>query len=135
MSRKEIKRVRTDLLELLRSLQDVSSTPGVSKIDVGDGFKESFHAFVQTFIPRGEVLLKRLDKVLTSLPKEVRPKEKVKMPQKKEKLSQRLLALIHQINPRETEYVYTRGSKTYNSRQECARILKEIRKMEREAKK
>ena len=130
--RKDVKRLRTELVEFLKNLQDTASTPGVSKIDVGDGFKESFHSFVHTFLPRGELLLKRIDKVLTSLPKEVRPKEKVKMPPKKEKASQRLLALIHQLNPKETEYVYTRGSKTYNSRQECAKLLKEVRKMERE---
>ena len=56
------------------------------------------------------------------------------MPPKKEKVSQRLLSLIHQINPKETEFVYTRGSKTYNSRQECARILKEVRRLERQEK-
>jgi hypothetical protein len=76
-------------------------------------------------------MLKKLDSMIDQLPKTPREKRKIELKEKPKKLSQRVLLLSKVLNPNEMIMIWTPGRKQLNSRTELAKILLEVRKMER----
>ena len=133
--KKIVKDLRGRLYKLLKELEEVSTDPQVRSIALTDsGWQESASSIIMAFIPRGELLIKKIDAIIAKLPKQKRGKRLVTVDVKPKKLSQRLLLLSKLTNPQELEVVWSSGRKQISSRTELAKILREIRKLERTKK-
>jgi hypothetical protein len=128
--KKRVKDIRSRLLEISQELEEIASTPKLSSMPING---EKFSMVVHSFSLKVSYMAKCLNEAIFKLPAE--PKEVVKLSARlknKPKTSQNLLQLIKIINPKEIEFNYIQSGRKVNSRTECAKILKEVRKLERE---
>jgi len=75
--KQEIKEIRKLLYQVVNRLDKISPALGSIKIKEDD-FTESGKAIIESWIPRGQFMIKKLDKIINLLPKE--PKKRTIKP-------------------------------------------------------